>query len=263
MGRTARPGPRPISRAAPTGNRSCSALPSSPAGWATTRTARRSARFSSRIMRRTRVMTATGCSSPARITRRCTANTATRSIARSAMARRWASRCCNNRMATARCLFGAAAAALIVCVSGAAFAAETAALYHAYWAGLSAGDIRLVLRDEPSGYRDEIAIRSAGLPRLITRFQGTATAEGRLAADRTEPLRGALQPTQGARPLSQHAVREARGRRYRPARSRRHQQEIAARRGFPQERARPAERADHDPPRIAPRQPRLVYDAGL
>src|SRR5207248_2366663 len=184
MGRTARPGPRPISRAAPTGNRSCSALRSSPAGWATTRTTRRSARFSSRTMRRTRVMTATGCSSPARITRRCTANTATRSIARSAMARRWESRRCNNRMATARRLFGAAAAALIVCVSGAAFAAETAALYHAYWAGLSAGDIRLVLRDDPSGYRDEIAIRSAGLPRLITRFQGTATAEGRLAADR-------------------------------------------------------------------------------
>ena len=29
-----------------------------------------------------------------------------------------------------------------------------------------------------------IAIRSAGLPRLITRFQGTATADGRLAVDR-------------------------------------------------------------------------------
>jgi Protein of unknown function (DUF3108) len=87
-------------------------------------------------------------------------------------------------MATARRLFGAAAAALIVCVSGAAFGAETAALYHAYWAGLAAGDIRLVLRDDPSGYRDEIAIRSAGLPRLITRFQGTATADGRLAVDR-------------------------------------------------------------------------------
>jgi len=87
-------------------------------------------------------------------------------------------------MARARRLFGAVAAGLIAGVSGAAFGAETAALYHAYWAGLSAGDIRLVLRDDPSNYRDEIAIRSAGLPRLITRFQGTATAEGRLAADR-------------------------------------------------------------------------------
>ena len=87
-------------------------------------------------------------------------------------------------MATARRLFGAVAAGLIACGSGAASGAETVALYHAYWAGLSAGDIRLVLRDEPSNYRDEIAIRSAGLPRLITRFQGTATAEGRLAADR-------------------------------------------------------------------------------
>src|SRR6476646_9178159 len=129
-------------------------------------------------------MTATASSSPALITPRCTANTATRSIARSATAPRWASRRCNNRMATARRLFGAVAAGLIICVSGAASGAETAAIYHAYWAGLSAGDIRLVLRDDPGNYRDEIAIRSAGLPRLITRFQGTATAEGRLAADR-------------------------------------------------------------------------------
>jgi hypothetical protein len=70
------------------------------------------------------------------------------------------------------------------CISGGAFAAETAALYHAYWAGLPAGDIRLVLRDDPTGYRDEIAIRSEGLPWLISRFRGTASAEGRLTADK-------------------------------------------------------------------------------
>ena len=87
-------------------------------------------------------------------------------------------------MGTARPLLGAAAAALVVCVSARAFASETAGLYRAYWAGLPAGDIRLVLRDEPTGYRDEIAIRSEGFPRLITRFRGTATAEGKLTANR-------------------------------------------------------------------------------
>jgi hypothetical protein len=87
-------------------------------------------------------------------------------------------------MRTARRLFGAAAAGLIACLSGAACGAETAGLYHAYWAGLPAGDIKLVLRDEATGYRGEIAIRSEGLPRLITRFHGTAMAEGKLAANR-------------------------------------------------------------------------------
>jgi hypothetical protein len=87
-------------------------------------------------------------------------------------------------MSAGRPLFGAVAAALVVCVSARASASETAGLYRAYWAGLPAGDIHLVLRDEPTGYRDEIAIRSEGFPRLITRFHGTATAEGKLAANR-------------------------------------------------------------------------------
>ena len=83
-----------------------------------------------------------------------------------------------------RRLFGAAIGAALLVGSAGAFGAETAALYHAYWAGLPAGDIRLVLRDEPAGYRDEIAIRSEGLGWLFTRFHGTAIAQGRLAADR-------------------------------------------------------------------------------
>src|SRR6059058_2562002 len=87
-------------------------------------------------------------------------------------------------MGARRRRFGSAVAVGLFFTSTGAFGAETAGLYQAYWAGLSAGDIRLVLRDDPSGYRDEIAIRSAGLPRLITHFHGTATAEGRLAADR-------------------------------------------------------------------------------
>src|SRR5438067_5267839 len=88
-------------------------------------------------------------------------------------------------MGARRRRFGAAvAAALLVSASGSAFGAETAGLYQAYWAGLPAGDIRLVLRDDPTGYRDEIAIRSEGLAWLFTKFRGTATAEGRLASDR-------------------------------------------------------------------------------
>jgi len=62
-----------------------------------------------------------------------------------------------------------------------AAAEEVAALYQVYWAGLPAGEIRLALRDEPDAYRDEIAIRSEGLPRLVTRFRGTASSAGRLA----------------------------------------------------------------------------------
>jgi uncharacterized protein DUF3108 len=63
-------------------------------------------------------------------------------------------------------------------------AEEVAALYRAYWAGLPAGEIRIKLRDDPASYRDDIAIRTEGLPRLVTRFQGTAVSEGRFGAAR-------------------------------------------------------------------------------
>jgi hypothetical protein len=87
-------------------------------------------------------------------------------------------------MGARRRRFRAAVAAGLFFTSTGAFGAETAGLYQAYWAGLPAGDIRLVLRDDPTGYRDEIAIRSEGLAWLFTKFRGTATAEGRLAPDR-------------------------------------------------------------------------------
>src|SRR5438128_2100157 len=61
---------------------------------------------------------------------------------------------------------------------------EVAALYQASWAGLPAGEIRLTLRDDPTAYRAEIAIRSEGLPRLVTRFRGSAVSEGRFGAER-------------------------------------------------------------------------------
>lgn len=69
-----------------------------------------------------------------------------------------------------------------------AAATEISALYDAYWGGMSAGQVRLTLRDDGDVYRDEIAIRSEGLPRLAIRFHGSAVSEGRIAAAPT-PLR--------------------------------------------------------------------------
>jgi len=60
---------------------------------------------------------------------------------------------------------------------------EVSALYQAYWAGLPAGEIHLTLQDDAAGYRNRIDISSEGLPRLISRFRGTAVSEGRLAAE--------------------------------------------------------------------------------
>jgi hypothetical protein len=88
-------------------------------------------------------------------------------------------------MCARRSLFGAALVAALVVVGGSgAHSGEAAALYQAYWAGLSAGEIRLKLRDDPAGYRDEITVRSQGLPWLLTHFRATAVSEGRLSAGR-------------------------------------------------------------------------------
>jgi len=85
-----------------------------------------------------------------------------------------------------RRLGGAALAAALLCaaISRVASAEEASALYRVYWAGLPAGDIKLTLRDDPGGYRDEIAIRSEGLPRFVTRFHGSAASGGKLVANR-------------------------------------------------------------------------------
>jgi hypothetical protein len=84
-----------------------------------------------------------------------------------------------------RCLFGAAVVAvLLVAGSLGAFGEEAAALYQAYWAGVPAGEIRLSLRDDAASYRAEIAVRSQGLPWVLTHFRATGVSEGRLAADR-------------------------------------------------------------------------------
>src|SRR5438128_1055508 len=84
-----------------------------------------------------------------------------------------------------RCLLCAAlVAALAIAVPPTAHGEEVAALYQAYWAGVPAGEIRLTLRDDAASYRDEIVVRSQGLPWLLTHFRATAVSEGRLAADR-------------------------------------------------------------------------------
>jgi hypothetical protein len=75
-------------------------------------------------------------------------------------------------------------------MAGPAAAEDVIASYSAYWAGLPAANIRLTLRDGGGGYHDDIEITTQGIPQLFTRFRATASAEGRLAADRTaEPSR--------------------------------------------------------------------------
>jgi hypothetical protein len=77
----------------------------------------------------------------------------------------------------------AVAAVLPAVLRSSAQADEVAALYQAYWAGMPAGEIRLTLRDDPAAYRDEIAIGSVGLARLLSRFRATAVSAGRLTAE--------------------------------------------------------------------------------
>jgi hypothetical protein len=75
------------------------------------------------------------------------------------------------------------------------------ALYNAYWAGLPAARIRLEFGADGAHYRDDITIDSDGLPQLVTRFRGTATAEGQLS------------PGEAAQPLRYDAVYDLRKRR--------------------------------------------------
>src|SRR3954465_6908721 len=133
-----------------------------------------------------------------------------------------------------RRLPGAVAAALLLSAVPRSIAAadESPAIYRVYWAGLPAGDIKLTLRDDPGGYRDEIAIRSEGLPRLVTRFHGRAARGGqprppppppRQRRQRRQPrrqppaaarlLRRPLRPAQKQEQAAQHALREPRRRR--------------------------------------------------
>jgi len=75
-------------------------------------------------------------------------------------------------------------AATLLLLATSARADDIVAVYTAYWAGLPAAEIRLKLHDGAAAYRDEIEIRTTGLPALMSKFRGTALAEGRLVADR-------------------------------------------------------------------------------
>jgi hypothetical protein len=67
---------------------------------------------------------------------------------------------------------------------------EINALYQATYAGLPAGEVRFSFTGDGGSYRDRIAVESAGLPRLVTHFRGTAEGEGRLEGDgNASPLR--------------------------------------------------------------------------
>ena len=74
--------------------------------------------------------------------------------------------------------------AALLSLATSARADDIVAVYAAYWAGLPAGEIRLRLHDGAGAYRDEIEIRTSGLPALISKFRGTALAEGGLVAGR-------------------------------------------------------------------------------
>jgi hypothetical protein len=87
------------------------------------------------------------------------------------------------------CTVGVALLATMASI-GQAAAEDVVAVYRAYWAGLPAARIRLILHNNSPAYRDQIEISTEGLPYLFTRFRATATAEGLLAADRQpEPSR--------------------------------------------------------------------------
>ena len=67
---------------------------------------------------------------------------------------------------------------------GGGHAEPLVALYDAFWAGLPAARIRLEIGGSGTHYRDGIAISTLGLPRIVTRFRGVATAAGRLGPGR-------------------------------------------------------------------------------
>jgi len=62
-------------------------------------------------------------------------------------------------------------------------AEEINVLYRASYAGLPAGEVRFRFTGDGGAYRYRIGVESAGLPRLITHFRGTAEGDGRLTND--------------------------------------------------------------------------------
>jgi hypothetical protein len=89
-----------------------------------------------------------------------------------------------SRRSPCRFQLGFLLAATLLSLAGSARAEDIVAVYAVYWAGVPAGEIRLSLHDGAAAYRDQIEIRTSGLPALLSKFRATALAEGRLATDR-------------------------------------------------------------------------------
>jgi hypothetical protein len=74
-------------------------------------------------------------------------------------------------------------AALLLLLAAPAAAGSIEARYVATWAGLPAGEVAMRIEDDGTLYRGRLDMRTEGLPRWFTRFQGVATTEGRFAPD--------------------------------------------------------------------------------
>ena len=81
------------------------------------------------------------------------------------------------------CRLGCLLAAALPPLAASARADDIVAVYAASWAGIPAGEIHIRLHDGTAAYHDEIEIRTIGLPALLSKFRGTALAEGSLTAD--------------------------------------------------------------------------------
>ncbi|MGH7056161.1 MAG: hypothetical protein ACREFA_20365, partial [Stellaceae bacterium] len=81
--------------------------------------------------------------------------------------------------------------------SGGGRAQDIHAAYSATWAGLPAAGVRLILHDGATRYDDRIAIATRGLPRLFTRFRGSATAKGRIGTRRFDVVGRVLSRSRG------------------------------------------------------------------
>jgi hypothetical protein len=90
----------------------------------------------------------------------------------------------NKALPPHRFRLGGIVAAALLSIAASARADDIVAVYAAYWAGFPAGEIRLTLHYGAAAYRDEIDIRTTGLPALLSKFRATALAEGRVAGDR-------------------------------------------------------------------------------
>lgn len=78
-------------------------------------------------------------------------------------------------------IVGSAVLLLSCGIAATARGEEISAFYRVSYVGLPAGAVRFRFSGDGTAYRDEIAVESSGLARLVTHFRGTAASEGQLA----------------------------------------------------------------------------------